>query len=154
VAYKPRKFLSLEEALSYAVEQVGDEVIQKATGKSASYIRKCSDPDTDQTLQFQDAVKIDLECLKMNIGTPLIEFYEDHLVMSSQDHHVEERLNDVVGQLSAKALLIVDRVIQAMNKFQTNNNKITRTDLKGISEAIKEMEEKILRLKIKTKEHI
>jgi CRISPR/Cas system CMR subunit Cmr6 (Cas7 group RAMP superfamily) len=74
--------------------------------------------------------------------------------MSSQDHHVEERLNDVVGQLSAKALLIVDRVIQAMNKFQTNNNKITRTDLKGISEAIKEMEEKILRLKIKTKEHI
>jgi hypothetical protein len=41
-----------------------------------------------------------------------------------------------------------------MNKFQTNDNKITRTDLKGISEAIKEIEEKILRLKIKTKEHI
>jgi hypothetical protein len=154
LAYKPRKFLSLEEALSYAVEQVGDEVIHQATGKSASYIRKCSDPDTDQTLQFQDAVKIDLECLKLNIGTPLIEFYEDHLVMASQDHHVEERLNDVVGQLSAKALLIVDRVIQAMNKFQTNDNKISKADLKGISEAIKEIEEKILRLKIKTKEHI
>ena len=69
-------------------------------------------------------------------------------------HHVEERLNDVVGQLSAKALLIVDRVIQAMNKFQTNDNKISKADLKGISEAIKEIEEKILRLKIKTKEHI
>ena len=36
MAYKIRPFNSLEEALSYAVEQLGDEKISLVTGKSAS----------------------------------------------------------------------------------------------------------------------
>ena len=154
MAYKIRKFLSLEEALSYAIEQLGDEKIANTTGKSSSYIRKCSDPDSPQILPFQLAMKIDLECLKLNKGSPLFSFYEHQLVMSMKDVNIEERLNDVVGQMSAKALLIVDRVIQAMNKFDTNEGKISKTDLKGISEAIKQMEEKILKVKVKVEEYI
>ena len=61
MAYKIRDFLSLEEALSYAIEQIGDDAIEKATGKSSSYIRKCSDPVTTQILPYQLAMKIDLE---------------------------------------------------------------------------------------------
>ncbi len=154
MAYKIRDFLSLEEALSYAIEQLGDEAIEKVTEKSSSYIRKCSDPDSPQILPYQLAMKIDLECLKQNKGTPLISFYEHQLIKSMKDVNIEERLNDVVGQMSAKALLIVDRCIQAMNKFDTNEGKISKTDLKGISEAIKQMEEKILKVKVKVKEHM
>ena len=154
MAYKIRDFLSLEEALSYAIEQLGDEAIEKATGKSSSYIRKCSDPDSPQILPYQLAMKIDLECLKLNKGTPLFSFYQHQLIMSMKDVNIEERLNDVVGQMSAKALLIVDRVIQAMNKFDTNEGKISKADLKEISEAIKQMEEKILKVKVKVEEHI
>jgi len=154
MAYKIRDFLSLEEALSYAIEQLGDEAIEKATAKSSSYIRKCSDPDSPQILPYQLAMKIDLECLKLNKGTPLFSFYQHQLIMSMKDVNIEERLNDVVGQMSAKALLIVDRVIQAMNKFDTNEGKISKADLKEISEAIKQMEEKILKVKVKVEEHI
>ena len=120
MAYKIREFLSLEEALSYAIEQLGDGKIANTTGKSSSYIRKCSDPDSPQILPYQLAMKIDLECLKLNKGSPLFSFYEHQLVVSMKDVNIEERLNDVVGQMSAKALLIVDRVIKAMNKFDTN----------------------------------
>ena len=74
--------------------------------------------------------------------------------MSMKDVNIEERLNDVVGQMSAKFLLIVDRCIQAMNKFDLMDNKISKADLKGISEAIKQMEEKILKVKVKVEEHI
>ena len=154
MACKIRDFLSLEEALSYAIEQLGDEAIEKATEKSSSYIRKCSDPDSPQILPYQLAMKIDLECLKLNKGTPLFSFYQHQLIMSMKDVNIEERLNDVVGQMSAKALLIVDRVIQAMNKFDTNEGKISKADLKEISEAIKQMEEKILKVKVKVEEHI
>ena len=154
MAYKIRDFLSLEEALSYAIEQLGDEAIEKATEKSSSYIRKCSDPDSPQILPYQLAMKIDLECLKLNKGTPLFSFYQHQLIMSMKDVNIEERLNDVVGQMSAKALLIVDRVIQAINKFDTNEGKISKADLKEISEAIKQMEEKILKVKVKVEEHI
>ena len=97
-------------------------------------------------------MKIDLECLKL-MGTPLFGFYEHQLVMNMKDHNIEERLNDVVGQMSAKALLIVDRCIQAMNKFGPERDKISKTDLKKISEAIKQMEEKILKVKVKVEEH-
>ena len=127
MAYKIRKFLSLEEALSYAIEQIGDEAIEKATEKSSSYIRKCSDPDSPQILPYQLAMKIDLECLKLNKGTPLFSFYEHQLVMNMKD--------------------------QAMNKFGPERDKISKTDLKKISEAIKQMEEKILKVKVKVEEH-
>ena len=50
MAYKVRTFNSLEESLTYAIEQIGDEKISLVTGKSASYIRKCSDPDSDQNI--------------------------------------------------------------------------------------------------------
>ena len=53
MAYKIRKYSSLEEALSYVIEQLGDDAIEKATDMSSSYIRKCSDADTNQRLPFQ-----------------------------------------------------------------------------------------------------
>ena len=79
MAYKIRKFSSLEEALSYAIEQLGDEALEKATEMSSSYIRKCSDEDSPQRLPFHIALKIDTECIKQDKGAPLMIYYEHEL---------------------------------------------------------------------------
>ena len=110
MAYKIRKFSSLEEALSYAIEQLGDEAIAKATEKSSSYIRKCSDEDNQQRLPFHIALKIDLECIKQDKGAPLMIYYEHELEKEMNSHKIEDPLTGI---------FIVDR-----QKFFTYKKKL------------------------------
>ena len=153
MAYKIRKYSSLEEALSYAIEQLGDDVIEKATEMSSSYIRKCSDADTPQRLPFHIALKIDAECIKQDKGSPLMIYYEHELENIIGEHQVEDPLTGILGQLSHNSNRIVERCIRAIDAKSPGGEKITVIELKGISEAIKKIEEKILKLKIKVQEH-
>ncbi len=153
MAYKIRKFSSLEEALSYAIEQLGDEAIAKATEKSSSYIRKCSDEDNQQRLPFHIALKIDLECIKQDKGAPLMIYYEHELEKEMNSHKIEDPLTGILGQLSHNSNRIVERCIKAIDEKSPGGEKITSTELKDISEAIKKIEEKILKLKVKVQEH-
>jgi len=153
MAYKIRPFNSLEEALSYAVEQLGDEKISLVTGKSASYIRKCSDPDSDQNLTFNLATKIDLECAISGKGTPLLNFFEDHIEQNTSPEQIKDHLLGILGQLSHNSNRIVEKSIAALDENSPGGSKITQSELKEISYAIKKIEEKILKLKIKVQEH-
>tara|TARA_B100001248_G_C27369112_1_gene450703 strand:+ start:781 stop:1248 length:468 start_codon:yes stop_codon:yes gene_type:complete len=153
LAYKIRKYSSLEEALSYVIEQLGDDAIEKATDMSSSYIRKCSDADTNQRLPFHVALKIDAECIRQDKGTPLMNYYENVLEKEISEHKVEDPLTGILGQLSHNSNRIVERCIKAIDVKSPGGEKITKTELKDISEAIKKIEEKILKLKIKVQEH-
>ena len=153
MAYKIREYSSLEEALSYAIEQLGDEAIEKATEMSSSYIRKCSDADAQQRLPFHIALKIDAECIKQDKGSPLMIYYEHELEKVIDEHQVEDPLTGLLGQLSHNSNRIVERCIRAIDAKSPGGEKITAIELKGISEAIKKIEEKILKLKIKVQEH-
>tara|TARA_E500000178_G_C16919159_1_gene706348 strand:+ start:583 stop:1050 length:468 start_codon:yes stop_codon:yes gene_type:complete len=153
MAYKIRPFNSLEEALSYAVEQLGDEKISLVTGKSASYIRKCSDPDSDQNLPFNLATKIDLECVINGKGTPLLNFFENHIEENTNPEQIKDHLLGILGQLSHNSNRIVEKSIAALDENSPGGSKITQSELKEISYAIKKIEEKILNLKIKVQEH-
>ena len=60
---KIREISSIEHGLAEAIKNLKADLIEKATGKSESFIRKCSDPDLDQQLDHRDAVKIDKACI-------------------------------------------------------------------------------------------
>ena len=55
---KIREISSIERGLAEAIKELKSETIQEATGKSESFLRKCSDPDLDQQLDHRDAVKM------------------------------------------------------------------------------------------------
>ena len=57
---KNRELSSIEHGLAEAIKNLKAEVIEEVTGKSESYIRKCSDPDLEQQLDHIDAVKKEL----------------------------------------------------------------------------------------------
>ena len=69
------------------------------------------------------------------------------------EHQVEDPLTGLLGQLSHNSNRIVERCIRAIDDKSPGGEKITALELKGISEAIKKIEEKILKLKIKVQEH-
>ena len=154
MVYKIREFGSLEESLAYAIEQLGDARISEITNKSSSYIRKCSDPDNDQKLPLYLALIIDAECLQMNKGSPLLDFYQNYLEIKSEDFKVKDNLLGILGQLSHNSNRIVERCISALDENSPAGEKLSLTEQKNISYAIKKIEEKITNLKKKIKDHI
>ena len=64
---KIRKLSSIENGLAEAIKSLKSKVIEEVTGKSESYIRKCSDPDLNQQLDHRDAVKIDKACIERGL---------------------------------------------------------------------------------------
>tara|TARA_E500000178_G_scaffold355844_1_gene430105 strand:+ start:4514 stop:4981 length:468 start_codon:yes stop_codon:yes gene_type:complete len=154
MVYKIREFGSFEESLAYAIEQLGDARISEITNKSSSYIRKCSDPDNEQKLPLYLALIIDAECLQMNKGSPILDFYQNHLEIISEDFKVKDNLLGILGQLSHNSNRIVERCISALDKNSPAGEKLSLTEQKNISYAIKKIEEKITNLKKKIKDHI
>ena len=154
MVYKIREFGSFEESLAYAIEQLGDVRISEITNKSSSYIRKCSDPDNEQKLPLYLALIIDAECLQMNKGSPILDFYQNHLEIISEDFKVKDNLLGILGQLSHNSNRIVERCISALDKNSPAGEKLSLTEQKNISYAIKKIGEKITNLKKKIKDHI
>ena len=76
---KLRDISSIEHGLTEAIKNLKSKVIEEVTGKSESFLRKCSDPDLDQQLDHKDAVKIDKELIKDEL------FSVNRLLSSSSD---------------------------------------------------------------------
>ena len=53
---------TFEAALYRAMGVLGIETLEKATGRSASLIRRWADPDDDKNIQHQHSVAIDAAC--------------------------------------------------------------------------------------------
>ena len=75
-----RKLISLELALKEIIKDLKDEGLKKATNKSESHFRKCSDKnDNDHNIHHKDSIAIDLECIKRGLGTPMLKAHENML---------------------------------------------------------------------------
>ena len=76
-----RKLISLENALKNAINDLKDEGLKEATGKSESHFRKCTDEqDLDHNIHHLDAVKLDIEFRRRKLGSPMLEvinYYEN-----------------------------------------------------------------------------
>ena len=71
---KLREISSIEHGLTEAIKNLKSKVIEEVTGKSESFLRKCSDPDLDQQLDHRDAVKIDKACVQKGLNELLTKF--------------------------------------------------------------------------------
>ena len=94
---KIREISSIEHGLAEAIKNLKAELIEKATGKSESFIRKCSDPDLDQQLDHRDAVKIDKACIENGLAPFLLRAHEYIILKElenskAQNHDINELL--------------------------------------------------------------
>lgn len=72
---KPRIPDSIEHAITLILAELGDEVCAKEISKSASLIRKASDPDHDFMLNAQQCLALDKAYLSATGKTPPIVSY-------------------------------------------------------------------------------
>ena len=145
---KIREISSIEHGLAEAIKNLKADLIEKATGKSESFIRKCSDPDLDQQLDHKDAVKIDKACVENGL-TPYLLRAHEYIILKELENSKAQ--NHDVNELLVKFTILHGELMSAINKARNpagdKGDAISAAKKKEIFDAFHALENKILKIK-------
>ena len=146
-----RKTASIENGIMRVLKILNDEEILAAIGKTSSYLRKCSNPnDPDRHIDHNDSVRLDLACIKKGKAPPLLRAHE-YIVANVADNLESHKLNDIDGMLVKSTILhgkLTEVVKLAEDPKSDEGKEISKLEKKKIIEAIKNLEDKIMKIKI------
>jgi len=147
---KIRKPASIESGLEEVVQILSEEEIVNAIGKSSSYLRKCSDPDQSHEINHNEFYKLDLACIKKNKAPPLLNVYE--YMISKKMGLIEFKGTDTLNEVLIRFTLLhgnlIEKIKDAQKPESDKGTEISETEKKEIFKAIKDLDTKILKLKI------
>ena len=147
---KIRKIASIENGLMEVITILSEEEIQEAIGKGSSYIRKCSNPDLPQQIDHNDSFKLDKACIKKGKGHPLLTSHEYMIVQDLEKFEGNEN-NDIDEMLVKSTILhgkLTEVVKQSEDPKSDMGKEVSPLEKKEIMKAIKDLEDKILKIKL------
>ena len=143
-----RKLISLENALKNAINDLKDEGLKEATGKSESHFRKCTDEqDIDHNIHHSDSVKLDLEFRRRKLGSPMLEAHESMLEAADLKLGKLDNTSNTLIDISAKIGRLMEATKGAIELDSEGGTKFSKNEKEKINVAIEEVEKKILTLK-------
>jgi hypothetical protein len=145
---KNRELSSIEHGLAEAIRNLKTEVIEEVTGKSESYIRKCSDPDLEQQLDHRDAVKIDKACIENGLAPYLLNSH-NYIIMKelAKANLGNQSINELLVQFTISMGKLLDTIKTAKSSKGEKGGVISAAEKKEIYEALHELEDKIVKVK-------
>lgn len=143
----PRKLLSLENTLKQIIKDLKGDVLKIATGKSESHFRKCSDENDPQDIHHIDSIAIDIECLKRQLGTPMMDAHEDILDSIKMENEITDNASNILIHIGARIGKLMETTHKAVSPDGEGGKRISQTEKSNISKAISDVEKKILQLK-------
>ena len=145
---KNRALSSIEHGLAEAIKNLKAEVIEEVTGKSESYIRKCSDPDLDQQLDHRDAVKIDKACIEKGLAPYLLNSH-NYIILKELEkaNFGNQSINELLVQFTISMGKLLDSIKTAKSSKGEKGEAISAAERKKIYEALHELEDKIVKVK-------
>ena len=145
---KLREISSIEHGLTEAIKNLKSKVIEEVTGKSESYIRKCSDPDLEQQLDHRDAVKIDKACIKKGLAPYLLNSHNYIILKELEKANIENQsINELLVQFTISLGKLLDSIKTAKSSKGEKGEAISAAEKKEIYEALHELEDKIVKVK-------
>ena len=145
---KNRELSSIEHGLAEAIRNLKAEVIEEVTGKSESYIRKCSDPDLEQQLDHRDAVKIDKACIEKGLDPYLLNSHQYIILKELEKANLgNQSINELLVQFTISLGKLLDSIKTAKSSKGEKGQLISAAEKKEIYEAFHELENKILKVK-------
>ena len=151
---KIRKIASIERGLEEVVQSLTEEEIKQAINKGASYVRKCSDPQPDndgvkRNIDHVDSVKLDIKCIEKGISPPLLTAHQFIIDQAKSEHKTNlGEVNEMLVKFSILEGELNKVVIQATDPASPGGKKIDDLEKKKVFEAIKNIEDKILKIKL------
>ena len=147
---KIRKTASIENGLMEVTKILSEEEIQEAIGKGSSYIRKCSNPDLPQQIDHNDSFKLDRACIKKGKGHPLLTSHE-YMIAHELEKFEGNEDNDIDEMLVRSTILhgkLTEVVKQSEDPKSDRGKEVSPLEKKEIMKAIKDVEDKILKIKL------
>jgi len=147
---KIRKTASIENGLMEVITVLSEEEIQEAIGKGSSYIRKCSNPDLPQQIDHNDSFKLDKACIKKGKGHPLLTSHE-YMITQELEKFEGNQENDIDEILVRSTILhgkLTEVVKQSQDPKSDRGKEVSPLEKKEIMKAIKDVEDKILKIKL------
>ena len=147
---KIRKTASIENGIMQVLKILNEDEIQETIGKSSSYLRKCSDPSQQQQIDHNDSIKLDIACIKKGKAPPLFVAHE-YIVINESDNLDSHKQNDIDEMLVKSTILhgkLTEVVKLAEDPKSDRGMEISKLEKKEIMEAIKNLEDKIMKIKI------
>ena len=151
---KIRKIASIERGLEEVVQSLTEEEIKQAINKGASYVRKCSDPQPDndgvkRNIDHVDSVKLDIKCIEKGISPPLLTAHQFIIDQAKSEHKTNlGEVNEMLVKFSILEGELNKVVIEATDPKSPDGKEITALEKKKVFEAIKNIEDKILKIKL------
>tara|TARA_B100001121_G_C18370627_1_gene471467 strand:- start:17 stop:481 length:465 start_codon:yes stop_codon:yes gene_type:complete len=147
---KIRKTASIENGIMQILKILNEEEIQEAIGKGSSYLRKCSNPDLQQQIDHNDSIKLDIACIKKG-KAPHLCLAHEYIIANVSDNLDSHKLNDIDEMLVKSTILhgkLTEVVKLAEDPKSDKGVEISKLEKKEIMEAIKNLEDKIMKIKI------
>ena len=147
---KIRKQASIESGLMEVLKILTDDEIKEAIGKGSSYLRKCSNPDLPQQIDHNNSIKLDLKCIHKGKTPPLYTAHEYIIVNEIENTDVHSS-NDIDELLVKSTILhgkLTEVVKLAEDPSSEKGSEISQLEKKEIMQAIKNLENKILKIKL------
>ncbi len=145
---KLREISSIEHGLTEAIKNLKSKVIEEVTGKSESFLRKCSDPDLDQQLDHRDAVKIDKACVQKGL-TPYLLRAHEYIIQKELKNVVTDQKD--LNELLTKFTILHGQLLSVINSAKSSSGhkgeQISSVEKKDIFEAFEALENKIHKIK-------
>ena len=147
---KIRKSASIESGLMEVLKILSDEEVNKAIGKTSSYIRKCSNPDLAQQIDHNDSFKLDQACIKKGKAPPLLNSYEYMIaqLLEKSDNFENKDINEMLVKSTIFHGKLTELVKNAKDPKGDKGDEISPIEKKDIFEAITDLENKILKIKL------
>ena len=147
---KIRKISSIENGIAEVIKILSEDEIEEVIGKGISFLRKCSDPDQPQQIDHNDSIKLDLACIKKKKAPPLLNSHE--YIMSANVAELDVQNDDDLDAVLVKFTILHGKLVEVIKKAQEPNSdkgeEISVVEKKEIFDSIKNIEDKIMKLKI------
>ena len=147
---KIRKSASIENGLMEVIKILTDEEIQVAIGKGSSYVRKCSNPDLQQEIDHNDSFKLDKACIVKGKAPPLLTAHEYMVIQefNKNDNIYSTDINEMLVKSTILHGKLTELVLQAKHPKSDKGVEISILEKRDIMEAITDLENKILKIKL------
>ena len=147
---KIRKTASIENGLMEVLKILNEEEIQAAIGKGSSYIRKCSNPDLPQQIDHNDSFLLDKACIKKGKAPPLLTSHE--FMIAKEFDKVEIAAAKDLSQILVRSIILHGKLTELIHNSQDpksdKGETISVLEKKEINEAITDLENKIMKIKM------
>ena len=147
---KIRKTASIENGLMEVLKILNEEEIKAAIGKGASYIRKCSNPDLPQQIDHNDSFLLDKACIEKGKAPPMLTSHE--FMIAREFDKVETATAKDISQILVRSTILHGKLTELIHNAQDpksdKGETISILEKKEINEAITDLENKIMKIKM------